>query len=57
MDLRTLSKKELQEQLYNEFLYYAEEPYDLCKIICNQISRRMVYRIISKLYRIRKTPQ
>lgn len=55
MDLSMLKKQELIDQLYKECLYYDEDLHDLCKIICGEIPRKMVYRIISKLYRIRTT--
>jgi hypothetical protein len=55
MRLNRLSNDELTEQLYKEFSFYDEELYDLCRIIRKQIPRKMMYRIISKLYRIRTT--
>lgn len=55
MDLSILTKQELIRQLYNECVYYDENLFELCGIICKEIPKKMVYRIISKLYRIRKT--
>lgn len=53
MDLSELNNEELADQLYKEVLYYDEGLYKLCKIIQKQIPRKMMYRLISKLYRIR----
>lgn len=54
MDLSILTKEELSNQLYKEAIYYSEELNVLCKILCRNLPRRMIYRIISKLYRLRK---
>lgn len=53
MNLNTKTKEELKKQLAKEMLFYNEDIYDLAKIICNELPRSMIYRIISKLYRIR----
>lgn len=54
-NLESLSNSELQEQLYKEFLFYDEELYELARIVRKQLPRKMLYRLISKLYMIRKS--
>lgn len=54
MDFEYMTKKELSERLYDEVYSYNENLFQLCKIIVGQLPRRYVYRIISKLYRLRK---
>lgn len=53
MDISEFSNKELTDQLYKEIIYYDEDLYGLCHIIQKQIPRKMMYRLISKLYRLR----
>lgn len=53
MDLSTLTNEELAKQLYNEILYYDDDLLRLCQVIRKQIPRKIMYRIISKLYRLR----
>ena len=53
-DLSGLSNEELEKQLYSEVLYYSEDLSSLCRIIRKNIPRKMMYRLISKLYRLRK---
>jgi hypothetical protein len=53
VDLSSMSNEELVDQLVSECIYYDERLYSLCKIICKELPRKMVYRIISKLYRLR----
>lgn len=53
-DLSLMSNEELEKQLYSEVLYYADDLMKLCRIIRKNISRKMMYRLISKLYRLRK---
>lgn len=53
-DLSMMSNEELEKQLYSEVLYYSEDLMKLCRIIRKNISRKMMYRLISKLYRLRK---
>lgn len=54
LKLNKLTNKELQHQLYKEILYYTEDLDILCHIIMKQFPRKMIYRLISKLYRLRK---
>ena len=53
MDLSSLNKNELIEQLYSEAIYYDEDMHKLCKILCDELPRRMIFRIISKMFRLR----
>ena len=53
-DIGSLTNKELEQKLYEEFIYYSEDLDQLCKIIRKQLPRKMVYRLISKLYRLRR---
>lgn len=53
-DLSELTNEELEKQLYSEVLYYSEDLSSLCRIIRKNIPRKMMYRLISKLYRLRK---
>lgn len=53
-DLSMMSNEELERQLYSEVLCYSEDLMKLCRIIRKNISRKMMYRLISKLYRLRK---
>lgn len=53
MDLSRLNKKALIDQLYSELIYYDEGLYKLCKILVDELPRKMVFRIISKMYRLR----
>lgn len=55
-DLDNLSNEELECQLRLEFLYYEENLLKLCSVIRKTIPKKMYYRLLSKLYRIRKTP-
>ena len=48
-----LNNEELERKLQEEFMYYAEDLDELCHIIRKQLPRKMIYRIISKLYRLR----
>lgn len=57
LDLSVMSNEELSKQFLNEILYYTDDLDALCKIIRKQMPRKMMYRIISKLYRIRTTQQ
>lgn len=52
-DISSLTNKELEQKLYEEFMYYSEDLDELCKVIRKQLPRKMVYRLISKLYRLR----
>ena len=52
-DLSSLNNEELEWKLREEFMYYAEDLDKLCHIIRKQLPRKMIYRIISKLYRLR----
>ena len=52
-DLSGLNNEELERKLQEEFMYYAEDLDELCHIIRKQLPRKMIYRIISKLYRLR----
>lgn len=54
IDLSRLSNEDLDQQLYNEMVFYTEDLRLLCKLIRKQLPKKMVYRIISKLYRLRK---
>ena len=49
--------KEVVDGLYKEFSLYlkieSDLLYDLCKIVVKKIPKSMVYRIITKLYKIR----
>lgn len=53
LNLSELSNEELAIQLYNEMIYYTEDLYGLSRIIQKQLPRKMMCRIISKLYRLR----
>lgn len=48
-----MTNEELDQQLYYEVLYYSEDLLKLCRLIRKNIPRKMMYRIISKLYRVR----
>lgn len=50
-----LTNEELEQKLQEEFMYYSEDIDELCHIIRKLLPRKMIYRIISKLYRLRKT--
>lgn len=52
-DISDLTNKELEQKLYEEFMYYSEDLDELCHIIRKQLPRKMVYRLISKMYRLR----
>ena len=52
-DLSSLTNEELDERLYQELLYFEEDIYQLSRIIRKQLPRKFIYRIISKLYRLR----
>lgn len=52
-DLNKLTNEELEQKLHEEVLYYTEDLQKLCHIIRKQLPRKMVYRIISKLFRLR----
>ena len=52
-DLSSLNNEELERKLQEEFMYYDEDLDKLCHIIRKQLPRKMIYRIISKLYRLR----
>ena len=52
-DLNSLNNEELELKLQEEFMYYSEDLDELCHIIRKQLPRKMIYRIISKLYRLR----
>lgn len=52
-DINSLTNKELGQKLYEEFMYYSEDLDELCKIIRKKLPRKMVYRLVSKLYRLR----
>ena len=52
-DLSIMSNEDLEKQLYNEVLYYSEDLMKLCRLIRKNIPRKMMYRLISKLYRVR----
>jgi len=49
--------EDIVDSLYKEFSLYlkldSDLLYDLCKIIVKKLPKSMVYRLISKLYRIR----
>ena len=52
-DLSSLNNEELEQKLQEEFMYYSEDLDELAHIIRKQLPRKMIYRIISKLYRLR----
>ena len=52
-DLSSLNNEELEWRVQEEFMYYAKDLDELCHIIRKQLPRKMIYRIISKLYRLR----
>lgn len=52
-DLNKLTNEELEQKLHEEVLYYTEDLQKLCHIIRKQLPRKMVYRIIIKLFRLR----
>ena len=54
VNLNELTNKELEQKLQEEFMYYTEDLDNLGTIIRKQLPRKMVYRIISKLYRLRR---
>lgn len=47
------NKIQLENELYNEFIYYNEDIRKLAYIICRIIPYKYCYRIIAKLHRIR----
>lgn len=53
MNLSNLTNEELTKQIYQELLYYSEDLFSFCRVVQKQIPRRFMYRIISKLYKIR----
>ena len=53
LDLSKLTNEELEQRLYEEFRLYDWDLKKLCHIIRKQLPRKMVYRIISKLFRMR----
>ena len=55
MDFPNMTREELSKQLYQEVSYYNEDLMDLCQILVKQVPRKYIYRIISKMYRVRKT--
>lgn len=55
MNLSTLNKQELIQQLYSEAIYYDEDLDKFCKLLCDELPRKMIFRIISKMYRLRNT--
>ena len=52
-NLGEMTNEELDQQLYHEVLYYSEDLLKLCRLIRKNIPRKMMYRLISKLYRVR----
>ena len=52
-NLDQMTNEELEQQLYHEVLYYSEDLLKLCRLIRKNIPRKMMYRLISKLYRVR----
>ena len=52
-NLDQMTNEELEQQLYHEVLYYSEDLLKLCRLIRKNVPRKMMYRLISKLYRIR----
>ena len=52
-NLDEMTNEELEQQLYYEVLYYSEDLLKLCRLIRKNIPRKMMYRLISKLYRVR----
>lgn len=52
-DFSDMNNEQLEKQLYSEMIFYEKNLLKLCRIIRKQIPRKMIYRIISKLYRIR----
>lgn len=55
MELSRLTKQELINQLYSEVIFYNENLQSLCKLLCDELPKKMIYRIISKMYRVRTT--
>ena len=53
LDLSKLTNEELEQRLYEEFRLYDWDLKKLCHIIRKQLPRKTVYRIISKLFRMR----
>ena len=55
IELDKLSNEDLECLLFREFYYYINNgnTYELCKIIGKQLSKKILYEIILKLYRIR----
>ena len=51
MDFENMTKNELIENLIKEYNYIDES--EFIKTLIDELPRRMVYRIISKLYRKR----
>ena len=52
-DFSDMSNEQLEKQLYSEVIFFEKNLLKLCRIIRKEIPRKMIYRIISKLYRIR----
>ena len=53
MLLETKTNQELEQMLLNEFIYYDENLNELAHIIRTELPKQYVYRILSKLYRLR----
>jgi hypothetical protein len=53
--LNRMTNEELDICLYKEFKYYEKDIGILCSIIRKTLPKSMIYRLISKLYRIRTT--
>ncbi len=57
MGLREADKEELIKLLSKEMSFYNDDMDGLAKIICKKLPKEMVFRIINKLYRVRKTKE
>lgn len=57
MGLHEADKEELIKLLSKEMSFYNDDMDGLAKIICKKLPKEMVFRIINKLYRVRKTKE
>jgi len=55
IDLSRLKKPQLIAKLHSEVLNYDDDLQKLCKLLCDELPRSLVFRIISRMYRIRTT--
>lgn len=52
-NFENMTNEELEQELLKEVLFYTDKLELLCHTLRKQIPKKLVYRIISKLYRMR----